>query len=713
VRASGRRADSALALGGAARGALALVLALGGAAASSGCEPGEGGSGATVSSTASAAPSAEPPSEDDRIVEELRRFDEERRASADFEHLPPSDGRFGADPYALREVGRDRYVGILRGADAVVLLDAELHELARVAAPASPSAVAVQGDTAFVVGERASEVRRYRVGAAKIEPRGAIPLPGVRALRGIAAGPGGTLSIVEEAEGRLITLVPDAKAKDGYEASSMVAGAGAFRVARTRHAVIVDCLLAHRILAYRTDAKGRPDGAPAVIENDGPLWSFDAVEDDSGTLHVASGGAENKPLDRTHGSFENIDSFVYLDRVTWDGGPRVTRVAEIDVSDHGVVVPKALEIEHDPDSTWITATGYGGEAFVSIQVRDGDPRPTVLEYFLPPGTNAFVPRTGGGMVIANPLLDEWILYRTEHLAGAWEAVAGPHDAERTAASRVGEAMIFTTLIAPWNRSEGPLSRFTCETCHFEGRVDGRTHATGRGDVRATTKPLLGLWNNRPHFSRALDPDLASVAHNEFRVAGARSNHSPIFDLRAEEHPWLADLGITDADLTSMALRRAFMTFLSGWSPRSSPITAGRRAFTDVERRGAEAFRARCEGCHEARVASDAPGSRVPFGRWESLVFSDAAPIVWGQARYEKTGVVPYVHDQGARVPSLRRLYAKQPYFTNGTARSLADVLARARFGDGAFFHDGAPAGAALGSLTDDERAAIEAFLKLL
>jgi hypothetical protein len=337
----------------------------------------------------------------------------------------------------------------------------------------------------------------------------------------------------------------------------------------------------------------------------------------------------------------------------------------------------------------------------------------VLSFFLPPGTNAFVVDADGDMILANPLLDTWSLYRTEHLPGFTVAVPDPPGPARSPASKLGEQLIFTSLIAPWNRSAGPLSRFACETCHFEGTVDGRTHATGRGDVRATTKPLLGLWNNRPHFSRALDPDLSAVAHAEFRVAGARSGHDPVFDLVTIDRPWFEDLGVTDADLTAPGLRRAFMAFLMDLTPRASVITAGRTAFTAVERRGAEAFRDRCEGCHEARFASDVPASRQPFDAWERRVFSEAAPIVWAQAKYAKTGVVPYVHEEGARVPSLRRLTAKHPYFTNGSAKTLADLLARARFGKDAFFHDAAPPDAAPTALPGDERAAIEAFLRLL
>ena len=77
---------------------------------------------------------------------------------------------------------------------------------------------------------------------------------------------------------------------------------------------------------------------------------------------------------------------------------------------------------------------------------------------------------------------------------------------------------------------------------LRGYVDGRIHHTGRGDVRATTKPLVGLFNNRPHFSRALDPD-SGVAENEFRVAGAPSPADPHFDIDVHDVPWLAELGL--------------------------------------------------------------------------------------------------------------------------------------------------------------------------
>jgi hypothetical protein len=107
---------------------------------------------------------------------------------------------------------------------------------------------------------------------------------------------------------------------------------------------------------------------------------------------------------------------------------------------------------------------------------------------------------------------------------------------------------------------------------------------------------------------------------------------------------------------------------------------------------------------------------VPFERWEAMIFRREGPIVWATSEYKKTGVEPYVHERGSRVPSLRRLYAKRPYFTNGSARDLSAVLERARFSKGLvgpFFHDHAPESPSLRAIGDDEKLALLAFLDLL
>jgi cytochrome c peroxidase len=155
-----------------------------------------------------------------------------------------------------------------------------------------------------------------------------------------------------------------------------------------------------------------------------------------------------------------------------------------------------------------------------------------------------------------------------------------------------------------------------------------------------------------------------------------------------------------------------LEFLYAFSHAPNPRSQGRKHFSALEAAGAAAFRDACQGCHEARLASDDPGSAVAFDAWEALIFSRNAPIVWARGDYEKTGILPYVHERGTRVPSLRRLALKPRYFTNGSAPDLQAVLERFRRGPSGFRHDGAGASGLVG-LSPQIRSALLAFLRLL
>jgi len=542
-------------------------------------------------------------------------------------------------------------------------------------------------------------------------------------MRDVAVGPEGVVYVVEEHDGRLLTL--KAKVGDGpappIERAEAPLCHGPVHVLRVGSAIAVDCLLDHAVVVRPVDARGFPraDGEVRIV-HDGPMWGMDAIPDGEGLL-VAVGGVEDHPLDRTEGSFGFIDSFLTLYRVA---GGRAVQLGSINASALGVVTPKALRLSRArAGELELVAAGYGSDRLAVVRWAAPGPSgevgaPVVETRAIPPGCAAIErspqlavidPAPEGALVFANPLLDAWV---TASPGGSTVVrVDDPAHASRSADSRLGEALLFTTLIAPWDRSDGRLSRFTCETCHFEGYVDGRTHFTGRGDVHATTKPLLGLFNNRPHFSRALDPDMTTMVNNEFRVAGARSDHDPWFSLSVDAFPWIDSLGVGRETLTPEALRRALMAFLMDFMPRPNPVAVGRRRWTEVERAGAEVFRDRCESCHQARLVTDEPSTRVPFERWQSLVLAPEGALVWASAEYEKTGVLPYVNEKGARVVSLRRLYKKYPYFTNGSASDLTSVLDRVGLTGDRFFHDGSPAGAT--ALRADEKAALVAFLDLL
>ncbi|HEX4419686.1 MAG TPA: hypothetical protein VH165_17350 [Kofleriaceae bacterium] len=744
----------------------------------------------------------------DRALAALHAFEDQRRAATDFARVPSSDQILGPDPYRIAALhggatgvarasggaAGARLIGLLRGESAVVALDGDGAELARLAAPRSPSGLAVWPDGAgaddvLVVGEAARELAHYRVEGGRLARAAALPVDAL-GLRDVALAPDGkTAYLVEDHDGRLLAVALERDRARGLRAAGVRELArchGPIQVAAAGDYVAVDCLLDHTIELRRVGGEpgraggepGRADGEPmraggepVRIHHDGPLWRFALAPQADGGVLVAAGGVEDHPLEREDGGFGYIDSYLYLYRVA--PGAQPVRLAAINTSELGVVTPKWVALRADADVVAVTAAGYASPSVVTATWRAGDlaAPPRIAQIALLPGT-ADAQLTGDGTIVAaNPLFDAWVVARAGALG---EAGAGPRGGPgagagggvgtgvrggaldpaprvvavvstqpaRSAMSRIGELLFFTTLMAPWNSADGKLSRFTCETCHHEGYVDGRTHFTGRGQVYATTRPLYGLGNDRPFFSRALDKTMTQMVHAEFRVANRHNGRDPWFALTRADVPWLAEVAGIPAELSPAQLREAFMTFLMDFTHRANPAVIDRIAadpsrpprFTALERAGAQVFRDRCAGCHAARLVADDPGSVVPFERWEALVLSAPGPIVWSNAAYARTGVTPYVGDSGARVPPLRRLYKKWPYFTNGHARSLDDVLERFAFsvapavagarspavalpvagapspGDTAY-HDAAPDAAV--RLPPDEKPALRAFLDLL
>ncbi len=632
-------------------------------------------------------------------VARLRAFEARERAAADFARLPPAGEVLGADPYRLVALDERRAVGILRGAGEVVLYERDAdHAFSRRSSQpfVAPTGLAVCDGRIHVVGELSTAITTFKVTAEGLQVEAALEVPGAVALRDVACA-GAVVHVVDEATDRVTTVAA------GAPVSAPVCE-GPLLVERSGAQLLVACLVDHTVLIRPVDARGLPSAAGEQrIRHDGPIWGMASRRDAEGRLLLALGGVEDRPLDRSEGFFGHVDSFVFLYRERAEG---VVRVAERNLSADEVVTPKGLLWDEER----LVVSGYGSAPVLwldeELVVQE---RRTWL-----PGTAALA-LWGGSLVAANPLFDAWV---------SDGSVLVPEAAPADAEARLGEALAFTTAMAPFNDTEGAHSRFTCETCHFEGYGDGRSHHTGRGDVFATTKPLYGLFNNRPHFTRALDPDLTRVAHAEFGVAGRGSGHDPWFALDAGMLPWLAQLGAiggSDAGaaqpgqrsavrLPPEVLRRSLLRFLMAFNHRPNPRAARAGRFDAAAQQGAALFRDRCERCHAARLSTDDPATAVPFEAWERHVVGGGA-IVWARPGYEKTGVTPYVHAAGARPPSLRRLYRKRPYFTNGAARSLEEVLARVAFHEDAFFHDGAPAGAV--RLSEQERAALLAFLELL
>lgn len=607
---------------------------------------------------------------------------------------PAWEANSGDNPFLAQSIpGTSRWIGALRGAGRIELRDASGARLREVEAPPLISGwTEIDDSRMWAVGEGAATLFAYDVAADRLDVAGRWTIADGHGFRDIAAREG-HLYVADRVASAIRRIDPQASTVPGTLSSEFIAACpGALAVRTTSRVLAALCLLDHHIRVWPFAGNLVRTDAVVELAHDGPFWSMALYEDEDRTRLVAT-GVENHPLDRSDGAFGYVDSFAFVwDLVERDGRWVAEAKATINLSEHGVVMPKWVRWE---TSERFATVAYGSPRGAEIDLSS-DP-PVVRTFELPPGSQGMTGALERAWV-ANPLLDAWVL-RAEGRVGI-HPVGPPRDLDLV----LGESLLFTTLMAPLNRAEGRRSRFTCETCHFEGLVDGRTHYTGRGEVYATTKTLRGLVGNRPHFSRALDRTTTQMIHNEFKVANRGSDLDPWFSLRPEDAPWLS----LSSSRSPVDLRRAVLRFLATFEPEEHPSTQDGSPWTPLEREGAETFAAHCESCHQARTLSEREDLRLAVADWEAAI-AGGVGIVWARDERVFSGVAPYVHREGARVPSLRRLFAKAPYFTNGHARTLTDVLEAIDLGP-PFLHEGKSGGR---SLSAREQTALRAFLQLL
>ncbi|HEX6765619.1 MAG TPA: hypothetical protein VF103_09085, partial [Polyangiaceae bacterium] len=650
-------------------------------------------------------------------LETLRGEETDLRARTDFETLPPSSRSFGSNPYAIvalqastERPSAPRYAATLRGDSGLVLLDERGSEMARVSTPPSPNALAALPDgRLFVTGDIDASVLRYRIQGHRLVPDGEIPIPGAASLRAVAADERAVF--VADFWGDRLTAISLDGTPNAPLRTEPLAG-GPVRLALTDRYLAAACLFEHSIAIFERDPDGVGTTEIKRLSHDGPIFGLSLLERPH-ELFIAAGGVEDHPLDRRDKAFGYVDSFVYLYRL--DAQKHLERMFSLNTSELGVVTPKVVRLVDAGDELRVTVVGYASEDFIELAWKEGvaEPRLVATKKGLPGCSD--VAFSGERRLCANPLFDAWVELESDGPGVHVERERGPRDP--SSRERLGEALFFTTLMAPDVTSAGRRSRFTCETCHFEGATDGRVHNSGRNSIRVSTRPLLGLFNDAPHFSRAHDRDLTSVSHNEFSVANRGNPVDPWFSLSRARFPWLSALGVQEESVAPLELRRALLVFLARFSHAENPLAVRRevpRRFTESERRGAEIFRERCVRCHAARLVARDATKEVPFERWEELVLSPEGPIVWSNGEYAKTGVTPYVDPMGTRTPSLRRLYLKRPYLTNGSAPTLDALVMRARYSETELLHLERPEREGeLRTFAPDEVQALVAFLRVL
>ena len=156
------------------------------------------------------------------------------------------------------------------------------------------------------------------------------------------------------------------------------------------------------------------------------------------------------------------------------------------------------------------------------------------------------------------------------------------------------------------------------------------------------------------------------------------------------------------------VRAALAAYMARIPPEPSPFVApGRQTLAAEERRGLALFRDGCAGCHQL-VRDSAAGGAVPADELEAALL--AGRVALTGPRLHAVGT-PVLGEGGNNPPSLRGVWEAAPYFSDGSARTLEEVLRRTD-PDADAVH--APANATRPPVfSAAERAALLAFLRAL
>jgi mono/diheme cytochrome c family protein len=281
--------------------------------------------------------------------------------------------------------------------------------------------------------------------------------------------------------------------------------------------------------------------------------------------------------------------------------------------------------------------------------------------------------------------------------------------ERATPAEQGELLFYSRALVPNNVADGPLSLYTCAACHEDGHIDGRRHPAKRNRFLSMTKSCRGLGTTAPYLSIGEPATIEAFADNIVTThAQGAERGAEGFDKYPVVLRVRAGRDWTRVTLSPEELRAALVAYMLRIPPEPSPYLArDQRTLDRAGRAGLALFRDGCAGCHQL-VGDAAIGDRVPARQLERRLRTGEVALTG--PRLHAVGT-PILGEGGNNPPSLRGVWEAAPYFSDGSARTLEELLRRTD-PDAPAVHS--PANATRPpAFSADQRAALLAFLRSL
>lgn len=639
-----------------------------------------------------------------------------------FQNVSYHDGHTRPRALAVDAAGDEIYVALSTSDEiAVVRFDgARAREVVRLPVCSFPAAlVALPGGGALVACRFDPDLRRVRRdgrGRFSIER---VPAGGESGWRGLAIGPGGTsvyassaaaggVKVVSLAGAGVIQVVPTGLSP---RALRLVA-AGTLR-GWDQPLLLVSNFIDHTVTVHPIiDEEGRLGPATQTIATEAPVLDIAVAapgREGAGRAALLLFTHEDRPLSRAHGPVEGLDSGVLrLESTPSPAGPfadpgrgrrAFTNLGERARREDAVIEPGSAAIATDGT---VAVAGGGTDNVLLASSTDLAAGATVTVGANPTAVAAL---SGGGFVTADRLSDT-LTFIVGGRARATLSVGLP---ERRSAADRGELLFYSRALVPNNVADGPLSLYTCAACHDDGHVDGRRHPAKRNRFFSMTKTCRGIGTTPPYLSIGEPATIEAFAANIVATHAQGAERDPA---HFDQYPVALRLRTGgrwgQVVLSPAEVRASLAAYMAVIPPEPSPyVDRGRPRLPAPARRGLALFRDGCAGCHQL-VGSTALGNGVSPAEVERRL--RAGQVALTSPRRYDVGT-PALGEGGNNPPSLRGVWEAAPYFSDGSARSLEEVLRRTD-PDAAAVH--APENAARPpAFSPEDQVALLAFLRSL
>jgi mono/diheme cytochrome c family protein len=613
-----------------------------------------------------------------------------------------------ARPRALAVDAVDgRVYAALSTADALAVVDASgdaPRVVARVPVCRFPDALAaLPGGGALVACRFEPALRRVtRAGARYVVA--VVPAGAEAGARGLVLSPDGAFAYVASPATGGVKVVSLA-GRGVVQALPTGLSPRALRVVTlgARAWLLVSTFVDRKVTAHPIAADGRLGDAVQTIATEAPVLDL-AVAD--GALWLAT--HEDRPLSRPTGAVEGLDSGVLVLPVKTTGAtpfedPGPGRRRFVNTSERAVPVVELASFARAPSGA-LAVVGAGTDNLLV-----GAPNGEVVAVGAAPAAVVALPGPAPRWVTADRLSDTLTFVGPAVPGGPQKVLSLDVGASaRTSPADLGELMFYSRALTPRNVATGPLSLYTCAACHDDGHVDGRRHPSKRNRFFSMTKSCRGLGATPPYLSLGEPETIEAFADNIVATHAQGADKSEDYDRYPVTLRVRAAGGWGTKTLSPDDVRAALAAYMARIPVEPSPfVSPGRRAFSADERRGLGVFRGRCASCHQL-VGDTKTSTLVPARALEGRLL--AGQVALTSARLYDVGT-PVLGKTGNNPPSLRGVWDAAPYFSDGSARSLDDVLDRT---DPAAEKVHAPGNASRPSaFTPADRAALLAFLRAL